>query len=280
MIAEPGSPVLAAAALGLAVLSLPPVGRGALRRLGRNSSRRAPRRVGQSLVAVVTGAGRTRCIAAAGFAAFGFSAAAGLTVPGLAAAGIAGLAVHLAWSGWDAMGRRRAARAAVEALGGLVDELRAGRPPHVALATVATFADPALGWPLADAAREAALGGDPARVLREGDDPRLAQVAAGWELSVAGGCSLVGVLAAVDADLRAMVALERLRSSQLSGPRSTAALLAVLPVLGLAMGVAMGAQPWHVLTATGPGQLALLLGVALDLLGVVWTVRLTRIHPP
>ena len=70
--------------------------------------------------------------------------------------------------------------------------------------------------------------------------------------------------------------LDRLLASQLSGPRATAGLLAVLPVLGLGMGAAMGARPWHVLTATGPGRLALLLGVGFDLLGVMWTERLTR----
>lgn len=273
------SPSLILVLLSAAVLTFPPVGSGDLGRLGGTGDvRRSARRVARVPISTLLRAGRTRCALAAALAAFGVGALAGLAVVGLAAAGVAGLAVHLAWMAGDARMRTHEARAALEAVGGLVDELRAGQPTHLALATVASFADPRLGWPLADAARTAALGGDPAAVLRERGDPRLVQVAAGWSLSAAAGCSLAVVLGAVDADLRAGVELDRLRSSQLSGPRATAALLAVLPALGLAMGAAMGARPWHVLTGTGPGQLALLLGVGLDLTGVLWTVRLTRVQ--
>ena len=44
----------------------------------------------------------------------------------------------------------------------------------------------------------------------------------------------------------------------LSGPRSSAVMLAGLPVVGIALGASMGAQPLTFLTARGAGQLRLL----------------------
>jgi tight adherence protein B len=53
------------------------------------------------------------------------------------------------------------------------------------------------------------------------------------------------------------------------------ALLAGLPLLGMAMGSGVGADPWRVLTATGAGHLLLVLGVGLELTGIAWSARLT-----
>jgi tight adherence protein B len=53
-------------------------------------------------------------------------------------------------------------------------------------------------------------------------------------------------------------------------------LLAGLPVLGLAMGSGVGADPWRVLTTTSTGQVLLVVGVALELAGVAWSGRLVR----
>jgi tight adherence protein B len=52
--------------------------------------------------------------------------------------------------------------------------------------------------------------------------------------------------------------------------------LAGLPLLGLAMGSGVGADPWQVLTTTGTGQVLLVAGVALELAGLAWTRRLVR----
>jgi tight adherence protein B len=41
------------------------------------------------------------------------------------------------------------------------------------------------------------------------------------------------------------------------------------------MGSGVGADPWHVLTATGAGHLLLMLGVGLELTGIAWSARLT-----
>jgi tight adherence protein B len=40
------------------------------------------------------------------------------------------------------------------------------------------------------------------------------------------------------------------------------------------MGSGVGADPWRVLTTTGTGQVLLVVGVGLELLGVLWSGRL------
>ena len=52
------------------------------------------------------------------------------------------------------------------------------------------------------------------------------------------------------------------------------ALLAGLPLLGLAMGAGIGADPWAVLTRTGTGQVLLVAGVGLEAAGLMWSSRL------
>ena len=60
----------------------------------------------------------------------------------------------------------------------------------------------------------------------------------------------------------------------LSAPRSTARLLAVLPLLGVGLGTVLGADPVHVLTRTPLGLGCLAAGLALDGAGLALTDRL------
>jgi tight adherence protein B len=62
----------------------------------------------------------------------------------------------------------------------------------------------------------------------------------------------------------------------MAGPKSSATALALLPVLGVALGEAVGASPVRMLTGTGLGQLLLLTGVALLCTGIVWSGRITN----
>jgi tight adherence protein B len=48
-------------------------------------------------------------------------------------------------------------------------------------------------------------------------------------------------------------------------------LLCVLPVVGVLLGHALGADPAGFLLRTAPGQAALLAGIALEAAGVAWT---------
>ena len=51
-------------------------------------------------------------------------------------------------------------------------------------------------------------------------------------------------------DLDARIRLSGQVTAQLAGPKASAAVLAGLPLLGVALGQGIGANPWHVLTAT------------------------------
>jgi tight adherence protein B len=62
--------------------------------------------------------------------------------------------------------------------------------------------------------------------------------------------------------------------AQLAGPRATARMLATLPLIGLAMGMLMGADPLQWLLGTAPGLLCLLGGALLTVAGMAWTGRI------
>ena len=155
--------------------------------------------------------------------------------------------------------------------GALAADLRSGRSVDAATAAaVAACADEESGRALARAVRAPAAG--PAE---EGDlGQALARISAAVLLSSRTGCSLAAVVAAVEDDLRARHRHRLELRSATAAPRASALLLAGLPVLGLAMGSGVGADPWAVLTTTGTGQVLLVAGVTLELAGVAWSRRL------
>ncbi len=127
---------------------------------------------------------------------------------------------------------------------------------------------------IAGAAALARDGHDVAAALRAEDS--LASLAVACGMAGRSGVPLARALAGAQADLAADQRTCRAVRAALAGPRSSALLLSGLPLLGLAMGVAMGAQPQRLLAHTGAGRLALLAGVSLDLAGLAWTVALSR----
>jgi tight adherence protein B len=168
----------------------------------------------------------------------------------------------------------RRSRALVEALGALAAELRAGRPLAEATGTaVDCCPHPATAAALGPVLR---LGEPPPGPLVDGPGRALARLAAAVRLSAATGCSLAGVVTAVEDDLRARLHAEQELRAAVAGPRASATVLAGLPVLGLLMGSGIGADPWRVLTTTGTGTVLLVLGVVLELTGTAWSARLVR----
>jgi tight adherence protein B len=124
-----------------------------------------------------------------------------------------------------------------------------------------------------------------ARAVAEGDDVVVAMsggaggddmvmIAQAWQLATELGVPIASVLARVDDDVQARRAQRRAVAAALAGPRSSGALLAGLPVLGIVLGAAMGARPLHILFDTAAGRLLLCAGVLLDVAGVAWTTRL------
>ncbi|WP_448760454.1 hypothetical protein [Actinomyces oricola] len=88
------------------------------------------------------------------------------------------------------------------------------------------------------------------------------------------GAPLAGVLEAVAAGVAEAGRAEDSRRTALSGPRSTARLLACLPPVGLVLGTAVGARPQEVLLDGGWGTMLAGVGVALMVAGHWGTARL------
>jgi tight adherence protein B len=139
---------------------------------------------------------------------------------------------------------------------------------------VAACGDGDCGRALARALRAPDTGWDPRQdaVLTEA----LERITAAVRLSERTGCSLAAVAGAVEDDLRARRRHRLELHAAVAAPRASALLLAGLPVLGLAMGSGVGADPWGVLTTTGTGQVLLVAGVTLELAGLAWAGRLVR----
>lgn len=153
-------------------------------------------------------------------------------------------------------------------------ELDVGSSGPVALGAAASVAG--TYRPVFEACSRAVIDGDDvvaaATGVAGGHD--VIMIAQAWQLAATLGVPIAGVLARVDDDVQARRAQRRAVAAALAGPRSSGALLAGLPVLGVILGVAMGAHPLRVLFDTGVGRLLLCAGVLFDAAGVAWTTRL------
>jgi tight adherence protein B len=130
-------------------------------------------------------------------------------------------------------------------------------------------------------AAAAKLGADVPSVLRRhavGEPAigaELTRFAAAWSLTERHGVGFAHLLEAVRADLDSRIRLASQVQAQLAGPRSTSAVLAGLPALGILLGQGIGANPWHVLSSTPIGQVLLVIGAGLACTGVIWAERIT-----
>ncbi len=203
-------------------------------------------------------------------------------VAGLVALPCVGRQLRLRTRRLTAEGRQEAVAGLCAAVAG---ELRAGRPPEAALAEAVERSRRAEDHGDADAAltrllAAARFGGDvPAALRRAARTPGaegLAGAAACWEVAVDGGAGLADGLDRVAAALRAEREQREDLRAQLAGPRSTAAMLALLPVFGVVLGATLGADPLRVLFRTPAGLGCLLACAVLDWAGLTWTARIVR----
>ena len=166
-----------------------------------------------------------------------------------------------------------------EVLTGLASGLVTGAAPRDVLADAAAGL-PGLGELPATA--RSPTGDLPGALDRLGRCPGgavAADLALLWRLAERTGCSLAGPVQRLrDAD-RAEAAVHRELAAQLAGPRATARLLAGLPVVGVAMGAGLGADPLGFLLGTRPGAACLAGGGILVGLGLLWTRALVRSVP-
>jgi tight adherence protein B len=155
-------------------------------------------------------------------------------------------------------------------------ELEAGLQPRTAF-TSAVWSRPEL----ADLAEEACRPGKDvdlpklltAHAARPGRRA-LRALAACWYAADRHGIALADAVSGIEEGLRAEGARLRATEVELAGIRATILLLAALPIFGLALGLALGANPLDAMLHNTIGQCSLLAGVGLDLVGLLWTDRL------
>jgi tight adherence protein B len=97
-------------------------------------------------------------------------------------------------------------------------------------------------------------------------------------LAGATGAPLADLLERIEADGRAADRAAAGTAAQSAGARATAWLLGALPVVGVGLGYAIGADPLHVLLRTPVGLACAVTAMALQVAGVAWVTRLSR--PP
>ena len=163
--------------------------------------------------------------------------------------------------------RRRAAEL-TSAVRLIAAELESGSRPSAAF-TAAAQASGIWCAEFTSAAAACHAGHDPPL-----DGAELRGLGQAWRVAARAGAPLAAVVRRVADDLGARVEQRQAVTAAVAGARSSAALLAGLPLLGLLLGAAMQAHPLDVLVATRAGQLVCLLGVSLDAAGVLWTQRL------
>ncbi|MFI1204459.1 type II secretion system F family protein [Streptomyces sp. NPDC020883] len=174
---------------------------------------------------------------------------------------------------WRAAERRSAA--VIRFCGAVAAELRAGRQPDRALVAAGAPGPGEAGPAVLAAAR---YGGDVPGALRaaarQPGAEGLAGAAACWQVAVEGGAGLARGLERIAAGLAVQRDQREELRAQLAGPRATALILALLPVGGLLMGGALGADPLGVLLHTPAGWGCLVVGGLLEWGGVAWTARI------
>ncbi|KUI46373.1 hypothetical protein AU198_01770 [Mycobacterium sp. GA-1199] len=181
--------------------------------------------------------------------------------------------------------RRRADRqrakeaAALEgALDVLVGELRIGAHPVTAFDTAADEAGGAVSAALRTVSARARMGGDVAAgmasVARRSALPAYWQrIAVCWDLAQSHGLAIATLMHTAHRDVVARERFSTQVSAGMAGARTTATVLAALPLLGVALGELIGAQPLRFLFSTGQWLLAI--GAALTCLGLAWSDRIT-----
>ena len=176
--------------------------------------------------------------------------------------------------------RRTALTDIVAGLRMLGRELRAGAEPAVAAAHAGSAARGQGAEVLAGVAQLARF--DSALAVKVDDDtsdPRvqtLIQLRSGWLLTRRHGLAFTPLVDALAVDLSGQLAADAERAGQVAGPRMSGYVMAFLPLMGLALGVGMGADPLRVLLSTAVGNVLLVVGVLLTCAGLLWSARIVR----
>lgn len=206
-----------------------------------------------------------------------------LTVPvtvTLAAGAVAGTVALRRRHSATRIRRERESTALQAALDVLVGELRIGAHPVSAFGTAAGEVSGPVGEGMRAVAARARLGADVAAGL---DDVagksqlpmHWERLAACWRLAQAHGLSIATLMRTAQQDIIERERFSARVSAAMAGPRTTAAVLAGLPVVGIGLGQLIGADPIGFLLAPGVGGWLLVIGVLLACAGLLWSDRVT-----
>ena len=94
-------------------------------------------------------------------------------------------------------------------------------------------------------------------------------------LSHSSGAPIADVLDSCASGISEAAEAASARSVALAGPQTSAQMLAWLPLVGVVLGSALGAEPLHFLFSTPAGLCVFFLGLACEIGGIVWIRRLS-----
>lgn len=271
--------LLAGLTLGGAALLLVLPNRTSRRRMAgiRTTPSNTAVRFARRALRVVTRSTRTGAAVAALLGALLGATAAG-PVAALVCGTYSGFGAYLAFRRRAAQRAGRLRAAALDAVTALADDLQAGLAPSRALGHVwprltGTEVDPLTAPnPVVPDDPAAVLAGDPAPSRAD----ITARLAVAWRLAAGTGAPLADLLDRLQTELSERERLRRAAAAQTAGNRVTAALLALLPLAGIGLGYAIGADPLQLLWHTGIGAGCAVAALVLQFAGVAWTLRLTR----
>lgn len=200
--------------------------------------------------------------------------------PAAAAVGFAGVIAAGAAARMVGLSRRTRADHAVRAevanaCSVIANQVRVGRIPAEALALAAEDAPV-----LAVASRVLRNGGDVvAALLGLAERPGcggLRDLARAWQVGTRTGAPMAELLDQVAHAQRSDQSVERTVSAELAGPRATGKVMAVLPLVGIALGYLLGGDPIGFLVGGLAGWACLVFGAGLAACGVLWIEWLAR----
>jgi tight adherence protein B len=178
--------------------------------------------------------------------------------------------------------RRRAGESAAlqGALDVLVGELRVGAHPVAAFRVAASEVDGAVAASLRAVAARARLGADVAAglhsVARSSPVPaHWERLAVCWQLAEDHGLAIATLMQTAQRDIVERGRFSAKVDAGMTGARTTAAVLAGLPLLGVGLGQLIGAEPVSFLLSGGIGGWLLVIGVALACGGLLWSDHIT-----
>ncbi len=120
------------------------------------------------------------------------------------------------------------------------------------------------------------LWGMPARTLRKSGDMRtgIPPAVAVCRMSHLTGAPTADVLDSCAHGVMEAAEASAARRVALAGPKASARMLSWLPLLGLGLGMVMGADPLGFLTGSMIGMGCLLVGLMFEVVGILWVRRL------